>query len=95
MDVDDDDDDDDDDGLEGLLRRRRRRPRGSKANFPPVPSEEGKKLMTSGTFGSNEYYKDIFRKRKPHLARRLMSRELGQDAVQSKRGNRLISQVRL
>ena len=86
-------DEDDDDSLDGLLGRRRRRPRGTKAKHPPVPSEEGRKLMTSGTFGSNEYYKDILYKRKPRLARRLMSRELGQDTVQSKNVNGLIAQV--
>ena len=49
--------------------------------------------MDSGTFGSNEIYQDVLKKQKPKLARRLMSRELGRDGTQSKRENRLMSQV--
>ena len=81
-------DEDDEDDLD-ILRRR-----GSKADLPPVPSEEGRALMTSGVFGSNECYKHRLRKWRPPLARRLMNRELGQDAVQSKKVNGLISQVK-
>ena len=84
---------DDDDGTFGVGRRRRR-PRTSGPKFPKVPSEQGKKLMDSGTFGSNEYYHDLLRKRKPRLATRLMQRELGIDDSRLKRTNRLMSQVR-
>lgn len=84
---------DDDDGTSGVGRRRRRR-RTSGPKFPKVPSEQGKKLMSSGTFGSNEYYRDPLMKRKPRLAMRLMQRELGIDDARSKRTNRLMSQVR-
>ena len=83
---------DDDDSTFGNGRRRRRR-RASGPKFPKVPSEQGKKLMDSGTFGSNEYYRDLLRKRKPRLATRLMERELGIDDPRLKRTNRLMSQV--
>ena len=94
-----DDDDDDDDGLDGgygfLGARLRRRSKQPKSKPPPVPSEEGRKLMDSGLFGSKENYQDVLKKRKPQLHRRLMARELGIDAVQSKRENKMISQVEL
>lgn len=89
-------DDDDDDVAEfydhfGL--RRRRRPNADPARFPTVPSEEGRKLMDNGTFGSNESYEDVSRKRKPNITRMLMNRELGVDGNHSTRTNKLISQV--
>ena len=73
--------------------RRLRRRKGSKVAHTPGPSEEGRELMDSGTFGSSEYYRDILRKRKQRLARRLMSRELGLDAVQDRKAKHLMSQV--
>ncbi|KAA6408294.1 MAG: hypothetical protein FRX48_08036 [Lasallia pustulata] len=83
--------DDDDAGTFGFGRRRRRQ-RTAGPKFPKVPSEQGKKLMGSGTFGSNEYYRDLLRKRKPLLATRLMQRELGIDDARLKGTNRLMSQ---
>ena len=82
-----------DDGLGGLATRRRRCAKGSSNKFPPVPSEEGKKLMHGGVFGSNEYYRDTTRKRNTRLARKLMSRELGAGRGQSTRTSSAISQV--
>lgn len=96
VDLDNEDDENEDDGLDGyggLLGRFRRRPKGSKAKPPPVPSEEGRKLMDSGCFGSNEYYQEMLRKQQPRLSKRLMSRELEMDLKQRKRENRLIAQV--
>lgn len=82
-----------DDGFGGLATRRRRRAKGLGKKFPPVPSEEGKKLMDGAVFGSNEYYRDMTRKRNTRLARRIMSRELGTDGGQSTRKVSAISQV--
>ncbi len=81
------------DGFGGLATRRRRRAKGSSNRFPTVPSEEGKKLMDGGDFGSNEYYRDKTRKRNTRLARKLMSRELGTGKGQSTRTSSAISQV--
>ena len=41
-----------------------------------MPSEEGRKLMLSGTFGGNERDEDSFKRRKK-LASRLVRREMG------------------
>jgi len=49
--------------------------------------------MNSGTFGSNEYYQDILRKKKRKLGRRVISRELAVATVQDNRVNRLLLQV--
>ena len=84
------------DGTATLLGRNRRRcKKTKKADFPKVPSDVGRGLMSSGNFGINENYQDILRKRKRKLARRLMTRELGLNAVQDKTANRLVSQVHL
>lgn len=76
-----------------LGRRRRRRRAATPVEFPKVPSDIGRELMNSGTFGSNEYYQDIVRKKKRKLARRVMSRELGLDTVHDKRISRLLLQA--
>ena len=81
------------DGFGGLATRRRRRDKGSGKKFPPVPSEEGKKLMDGGVFGTNEFYRDMTRKKNTRLARKLMSRELGTVGGQSARTASAISQV--
>ena len=81
------------DGFGGLATWRRRRDKGSGQKFPPVPSEEGKKLMGGGVFGTNEYYRDMTRKKNRRLARKLMSRELGATKGQSARTASAISQV--
>ncbi|KAI0437018.1 WD40-repeat-containing domain protein [Xylaria telfairii] len=69
----DEDDDDDDDGNWGP-RLRRRRALDPK-RFPKVPSEKGRELMNSGTFGANDISSPL-RKRK-QLARRILEREMG------------------
>ena len=75
------------------MRRRGRRPKGSSAQLPPVPNPEGQKLMDSGTFGNNDHYQDLLRKRNQKVARKLMSRELGIGPRQFRRENRAIVQV--
>ncbi|KAF2146285.1 uncharacterized protein K452DRAFT_305235 [Aplosporella prunicola CBS 121167] len=77
--LDDDDDSEEDNTGYGGVGPRRRRGRGRKT-FEKVPSEEGKKLMASGTFGANDRPTDTL-KRKKRLAYRLMQRELGQGTI--------------
>ncbi|KAL8807383.1 MAG: hypothetical protein Q9182_000722 [Xanthomendoza sp. 2 TL-2023] len=87
------DDEDEDDGYTARgSRRRRRRGQGIASNYPPIPSEEGRRLMGSGTFGENAFYEDKVRKRKDRLARRLIYRELGVHQDSPGRANKLISQ---
>ncbi|KAF9889788.1 hypothetical protein FE257_006878 [Aspergillus nanangensis] len=71
--------DDNDDDEFGFFRYRSRARRSGNHSPPKVPSEEGTKLMSSGDFGSNQYYVDKLKKRKRTLATRLMWRELGLD----------------
>lgn len=89
--------DDDDDILGrsggGSSGRRRRRTKGDPNRFPQVPSEDGRKLMDSGTFGSSEPWRDVLKKRQSKLARQLMYRELGIDGTHTTRANKVISQV--
>ncbi|KAL1634497.1 hypothetical protein SLS56_002190 [Neofusicoccum ribis] len=73
--LDDDDDSETDNTGYGGVGTRRRRGRGRKA-FEKVPSDEGRKLMASGTFGANDRPEDSYM-RKKKLAYRLMRRELG------------------
>lgn len=89
------DDDDDEDGGNGRSSRRSgRRTKASSDEFPKVPSEFGKQLMDSGTFGSNEYYLERLERRKTKLASRLMRRELGLETdARRKRLNMLMAQV--
>ena len=88
-----DDEFDDGFGFIGTRRSSRKQPRDNSDQLPKVPSEEGRKLMDSGIFGSNEYYKDVMRRRKRKLGRRLLSRELGISNDYSNRANKMISQV--
>ncbi|GAP90185.1 putative wd repeat protein [Rosellinia necatrix] len=67
-------DDDDDGGGRWGPRLRGRRPLDPN-RFPKVPSDEGRELMNSGTFGANDISSPL-RKRK-QLARRILERELG------------------
>lgn len=65
--------------------------RGNNRNkFPKVPSDEGRKLMDSGVFGTYDW-----RKPKPTgLARRLLDRELGLGGKPSQKINQgLMAQV--
>ena len=84
---------DEDELDDGLGSRRRRRARSTKHQFPAVPSEVGQKLMDGGVFGTSEYYRDNLRKRNKRLARKLMSRELGNDRNYSTRATSAVSQV--
>ncbi|KAI1748832.1 WD40-repeat-containing domain protein [Xylaria castorea] len=68
------DEDDDDDGNWGPTRLRRRRTLDPN-RFPKVPSEKGRELMNSGTFGANDISSPL--RKKKQLARRLLERELG------------------
>lgn len=76
-----------------LGSRRRRRTKDSKNMFPTVPSEEGKKLMDGGVFGTSEYYRDRRTRRKTRLARKLMGRESGTDQNGFTRTTSAVSQV--
>ena len=87
--------DEDEDEYTGYFTsgRRTARPRRRVSAYPKVPSEEGQKLMDSGTFGSNERRQDTFN-RKKKLAYRTMMRELGLGSVGRQRSaNKLISQT--
>ncbi|KAK3172491.1 hypothetical protein OEA41_005813 [Lepraria neglecta] len=86
------DEDELDDGIGILGSRRRRRARSTKNQFPAVPSEVGQELMDGGVFGTSEYYRDSLRKRNKRLARKLMSRELGNDRNYSTRATSAVSQ---
>ncbi|KAJ8120487.1 hypothetical protein O1611_g10355 [Lasiodiplodia mahajangana] len=69
----DDDADDDDGGRWGT--RLRRRPRPDKTRFPKVPSDKGRELMNSGTFGAIDVSSPL--RKKKQLARRILDREMG------------------
>ena len=83
-----DDDDDESDGYPGYGARHRRRSRRTFVGdrYPKIPSDEGKQLMESGTFGTNDHCDhsacglplshDNMRKRRK-LARRMFDREMG------------------
>lgn len=81
------DDDEDDESYLGYEARRRRRPRTAIGDqYPPIPNEEGEKLMQSGTFGNNDRCQhtacglpmnDRVRRQRRKLAWRVMDRELG------------------
>ncbi len=77
----------------GSSGRRTRRTKGDPNRFPKVPSEEGRRLMDSGTFGSSEPWQDVLKRRKSKLARQLMYRELGIAEDHAIRANKVISQV--
>ena len=81
-------------GYGGFGTRRRRRPTNFEDKYPKVPSEEGKALMRSGSYGSRDDFADIRRRRKNNMSERLMWRQLGTKARGSyRRANRLISQA--
>lgn len=76
-------------------RRTRRRP-PDPGRFPKIPSEEGRELMKSGTFGSNEaqvFHSGDVSKGK-QIARRVLDRELSTGGYAEQRINqRLLAQV--
>ncbi|KAL3471288.1 WD40-repeat-containing domain protein [Aspergillus californicus] len=76
----DDDYSDEDEAEYGILGLDRRVPRRrGPPQYPKVPSDEGMKLMGSGTFGADPNYVDVRKKRKRSLAEKVMWRELGID----------------
>jgi DDB1- and CUL4-associated factor 11 len=81
-------------GYGGFGTRRRRRPTNFEDKYSKVPSEEGRALMRSGSYGSRDDFADIRRRRKNNVSERLMWRQLGIKARGShQRANRLISQA--
>ena len=81
-------DDDDDDEYYGYGPRRTRRRRNQVVGdrYPKIPSEEGKKLMDSGIFGTNDHcdhsacglpYSQTSMHKRRKLARRMFDREVG------------------
>lgn len=99
-----DDDDDDDDQYYGYGSRRTRRRRNQHVGdrYPKIPSEEGKKLMESGTFGTNDHcdhsacglpYSQTAMHKRRKLARRMFDREVGVESRGRQRAlNALASQ---
>lgn len=93
-----DDDDEDEEGQDSFLGyqswgRRSRRPKKEGSGYPEVPSEEGRKLMESGTFGINERRQGTYGRRKK-LAYRTMMRELGMGNSGSQKSvNKLTAQT--
>ncbi|KAF4630590.1 hypothetical protein G7Y89_g7547 [Cudoniella acicularis] len=94
------DEEDDDEDFNPMWRRRRRRPKPDPNRFPKVPSDEGRELMNSGTFGSNEAQsvspeddEDERMQKKKKLARRILDRELATDSYAGQKLNqRLMAQ---
>lgn len=81
--------------VENLLnswgRIRRGRSTKDPNRFPKVPSEEGIKLMCTGTFGANDYGSRQPKK----VPRRLLDRELGIGSLGERKQNcELVAQVR-
>ncbi|ORY60549.1 WD40-repeat-containing domain protein [Pseudomassariella vexata] len=66
-----DDDDEDEDAWPPRRRRRAKDP----DRFPKVPSEKGRELMNSGTFGSTDIRTSLNDRKR--IARRVLDRELG------------------
>ncbi|KAI2782185.1 WD40 repeat-like protein [Daldinia loculata] len=75
-------DDGDNDISFGYRRRRREL---DPDRFPKVPSDEGRSLMDSGTFGANESQSSISSKKQ--IARRILDRELGIGSRRSRQIN--------
>ena len=86
-------DEEDDDEPHNLRSRLRPRAKQTKYEFSPVPSEEGTKLMRSGTFGCTDYYRNILKRRNKRLATRLMTRELGTERSHPTGDDKIIAQV--
>lgn len=93
--LEDEDDELSDEDFMPIFRNRLRARRSTETlKLPPVPNPEGKKLMSEGHFGTDQFYGDRLRQRKKFLATSLMWRELGidTDGVR-KRAGQSISQV--
>jgi WD repeat-containing protein 23 len=97
--IDDLDDGDDDADFHPLWARRRRRQRPDPDRFPKVPSDVGRKLMISGTFGVDDIRTACTDERtrtgkKKKLAMRILQRELAQDNhSRQKLNQKLMAQV--
>ncbi|CAI6335623.1 unnamed protein product [Periconia digitata] len=78
--IQDDDDEEGGTGYDPVGPRTRRRRGGGRAAFQKVPSDEGRELMNTGIFGSNDRPRDSIKRRK-RLAYDVMSRELGTGSV--------------
>ncbi|KAI0509219.1 WD40-repeat-containing domain protein [Xylaria bambusicola] len=66
---------DDDGDFDNWGHRLRRRRQLDPNRFPKVPSDKGRELMNSGTFGANDISSPL--RKKKQLARRILDRELG------------------
>ncbi|KAH9884025.1 WD40-repeat-containing domain protein [Xylariomycetidae sp. FL2044] len=79
---------DDEDGEDNALHwLRSRRARSSDPNkFPKVPSDKGRELMNSGTFGARSPPETIAKKK--HLARRILDRELSTGSTAARKVTR-------
>ncbi|KAL9049749.1 MAG: hypothetical protein Q9162_007039 [Coniocarpon cinnabarinum] len=88
-----DDEDDDDDYNPGSLRRQRRG--GLKPSpFPKVPSDTGRELMESGTFGTNDRLEGTY-ERGSRLGHRIMQRELGLSSLGKERSRNKLAMQKL
>lgn len=76
------------DGYGGLRSSQGRTSGEENCPYPPIPSEEGRKLMCSGLFGNNENEEE--RRSNKSLSNKLLGRETGTNPP---RVNGLISQV--
>ncbi|KAI0142044.1 WD40-repeat-containing domain protein [Pestalotiopsis sp. NC0098] len=68
-------DEDDDDEANPWGRRRRQQHSRDPNRFPAVPSEKGRELMNSGTFGATEQQTSLAARKR--IARRILDREMG------------------
>ncbi|KAL1959638.1 hypothetical protein VTO42DRAFT_1673 [Malbranchea cinnamomea] len=83
----------DDEGSRSSQFRRRHRQRPLEELYPKIPSDMGKKLMASGTYGYNPYFIDRMKRRDKSLYTRLLWRELGSGPLGARRrASRAISQ---
>lgn len=95
----DDFDDEDDEDFNPVWRRRRRRPKPDPNRFPKVPSDEGTRLMESGTFGTSDIQDSTTDIRtspgsRKRLTSRILDRELAtENYTRQKMNQRLMAQV--
>ena len=84
---------DDGSGTLAAETRRRRPHQPRQHRYPAVPSEEGTKLMRSGTFGCTEYHYETLKKKNKRLATRIMNRESGIEPIHSSCQDNIMAQV--
>ncbi|CAG8973298.1 hypothetical protein HYALB_00000060 [Hymenoscyphus albidus] len=91
-------DDEDDEDFNPIFRRRRRRPKPDPNRFPKVPSDEGTRLMESGTFGTSDIQDSTTDLRtssgsRKRLTSRIFERELATESYNRQKMNqRLMAQ---